>query len=170
MADSDLAGDSGFISLAMLAQSSTDDVITLLSRTPDAGIYRVKGLSVAGKQGEPVEGKPPLSRFNFKYKILSAKLVDKSIDAERLVDRPLNDSYALWPQDLQAMIGLLKGRYQKIGLPNSGMPLGGVENLPPGWLDGIVGHEFDLKVRTAVVNGETRAYYDYLTPEQAKAA
>lgn len=161
MSDSDM---SGFISLAELAASSTDDVAVLLSRVPNAGIFRVKGKSVSGKQAEPVENKPPLIRFGYVYTIMSGKPTDKNVDIETLIGRDIQEAYTIWPDQLAEIIGLLKGRYQKVGLPNSGMKLGGVEGMEPGWLDTVVGHEFDIKITTGTKDGVTRAYYDWLAP------
>lgn len=159
-----IEAETGFFSLAQLAQMNTDDVQTLLSRVPNAGIYLVVGKSVAGKQSEPVDGKPPLIRYGYQYEVISATPTDKNVDPETLAGKVMTESYTLWPDQLGELIGLLKGRYQKVGLPNSGMALGGVEGMEPGWLDGIVGHQFYLRVRTAPVKGETRAFYDYMVP------
>lgn len=154
----------GFISLQDLAEMNTDEIKVLLSRVATPGVFRVRGKSVAGKQGEVGEdGRPPITRFNFSLEILDGKPADKSVDMETLIGKNINQSYALYPSDLAEGIGLLKGMYQKVGLPYSGMALGGVEGKEPGWLDGIVNHEFDIRVRNAPdKTGQMRAYFDWL--------
>lgn len=159
-----IQAETGFISLAELAQMNTDDVSVILSRVPHAGLFRVRCLTVAGKEGDAVEGKPPLLRFNYSYEIIGGQCSDKKIDMEKLLGKKLTESYTLWPADVLEGIGLLKGRYQKVGLPNSGMPIGGVEGMEPGWLDTAVGHEFDIKVSTYAKNGIERASFDWMTP------
>ncbi len=168
MVNTELESTTGFLSLAELASLNTDDVATLLSRVAQPGIYIVVGKAVKGAQSE-AEGKAPLLRFNYQYEVESAKLVDKKIDPETLVGRVLTESYTLWSNQIQELLGLLKGRYQKIGLPNSGMPLGGVEGMEPGWLDTFVGHRFTLRVRTFISKGETRAAFDWVGPVEEVA-
>lgn len=164
MTESNLESTTGYLSLADLAGMNTDAIVTLTSRVPHAGVFRVVGTKVEGKESPGVEGKPPLIRFNYQYEIVSGTLVDKTIDIETVLGKKLTESYTLWPDQLAELLGLLKGRYQIIGLPNAGTHLGGLEGMEPGWLDGIVGHEFDLRVRTYVSKGETRAAFDYLKP------
>lgn len=158
-----------FLSLAQLAMMNTDDVATITSRVPPAGIYHVLCKKVEGKEAEPVEGKPPLIRFAYAYEILWAKPTDKNVDGEKMIGRVLTESYTLWPSDVEAGIGLLKGRYQKVGLPNTGM-LGGDPSGEPGWLDGALEAEFDIQIRTGVKDGEQRAYYDWVKPDPKLAA
>ena len=158
-----------FMSLADLAGMNTDQIQTLLSRVPNAGIYRVRGTEVKGSESEPTDGKPPLIRYGYKYEVISCQPTDKNVDPETLVGRVLNESYTLWPKQLVELIGLLKGRYQKVGLPNTGMNIGGVEGKEPGWLDTVVGYEFDLRIRTATKDGETRAYFDWMPPAKNAA-
>jgi hypothetical protein len=164
----------GFISLNELAGLNTDDVKAIASRVATPGVFTVEGLSVKGTQGERSEdGKPPITRFSFKLKILGGKPTDKSVDIENLIGREITQSYSIFQSDQQSLLetlGLLKGMYAKIGLPNSGMPMGGVEGLEPGWLDTVVGKTFDIRIRNAPVNGETRAFFDWLPPEKPAAA
>lgn len=165
---SELESETGFLSLAELASLNTDDVTTLLSRVAQPGMYVVLGKSVKGAQSES-EGKAPLLRYGFAYEVESAELVDKKIDSETVVGRTLTESYTLWSNQIQELLGLLKGRYQKVGLPNSGMPLGGVEGAEPGWLDTFVGHRFVLRVRTFISKGESRAAFDWVGPVENTA-
>lgn len=153
-----------YMSLAEMASQSTDDVATLTSRTPPGGVFHVKCKSFVGKEGESVDGKPPLHRYNIGYEVLIAKPVDKNLDPEALVGRTFTESYTFWPSDLAGTIGLLKGRFQKVGLPNQGH-MGGVEGGEPGWADGAIEAEFDIQIRTAIKDGEPRAFYDWIKPD-----
>ena len=161
--------DSGF-SLADLASFNTDEIEAIESRTPAPGVFRVKGLTVGMKQGEASDdGKPGLIRVSWTMEIIDGKPVDKNQDIEKLIGRKLSQSFTLWPADMVELLGLLKGMYQKVGLPNNGI-LGGLEGQEPGWLDGVVGHEFDVRIRTAIVkSGDKRAFFDWLRPEAASA-
>lgn len=171
MAENDLNVTSGF-SLADLAGMNTDAIQTLTSLIPAVGVYTVNGLEVKIGQNAAQEGKPPLYFVNFQAEILDAKLVDKKIDVEQLVasKRKLMDSFTLWPNQFQDMIGLLKGRYKTIGLPNTGERIGGVEGQPPGWLDGIVNHRYRVKVTHFDSKGETRARFAYMPLEDSATA
>lgn len=163
-ADSQLGGlevETGFLSLAALAGMDTDSIATLTSRVPTAGLWIVRGKKVAGSEGEPKDGKPPLIRFNYHYEVMGGKATDPAFDNDKMVGRTITESVTLWPNDLATGIGLLKGRYQKAGLPNSGMPMGGVEGKQPGWMDTVVGAEFVLQIRNYLKDGETRASFDW---------
>lgn len=158
-----------FFSLAELAAFNTDEIEAIESRTPEPGVFRVKGISASMKQGEASDdGKPGLVRVAWVLEIVDGKPVDKSKDIEKLIGRKLTQSFTLWPDDIVELLGLLKGMYQKVGLPNNGI-LGGVEGKEPGWLDTVVNHEFDIRVRTAIVkSGDKRAFFDWLKPEEKK--
>lgn len=164
---SSMESEAGF-SLADLAALNTDEVATLTSRNPDAGIYIVKGTGVSAAKADPrTPGEPPLFAFNFEAEIMQAELNDKTKDPERVVGRKLRERYTLWPQDFQEAIGLLKGRYQIIGLQNTGA-IGGVEGQNPGWLDGIVNYMFKIRVRLWTdKNGVERPAFDWLKYEQS---
>jgi len=164
MADADAGGDS-FFSLTDLAAFSTDDIETLTSRSYIASMCVVEGKSVSLQQQESrKEGEPPLFVVKFSYEVLEATPVDKKQieQAERLVGREVRDQYTIWPKDLIESLGLLKGRYAKAGIQNSGMPVGGVEGQEPGWLDMVVGARFQLKISTYKDNqGEIRNRFDW---------
>lgn len=166
---SELEAQTGFLSLAELASMDTDAIQTLTSRVFPAGVFDVIGVTVEGKQGEPQDDRPPLTRFNFRYKVVGGTPVDKDVDVETLIGRELSESYTLWPDQMKELIGLLKGRYQKVGLQNSNMPLGGVPGAEPGWLDGFVAHEFQLRVRTYISKGETRQAFDWMEKKVAES-
>lgn len=164
--------ESGFLSLADLAQADVSDVSVLLSRNPGAGVYRVRCTGVAGKEVPSKEpAKPAHFAFSYNFEVISARLVDKKADPETLVGKKMTQQYRIFqngPNDLAEGIGLLKGNYQKAGLPNSGA-MGGLEGVDPGWVDGAVNHEFDIRVRTYQNNGQEQVAFDWLTPEQSKA-
>lgn len=161
-----IESQAGFMSLAELAAMQTDEIQTLTSRNPDAGIYIVKGTGVTASQSDPrTPEEAPLFSFGFEAEILQADLVDKAKDVERLVGRKLRERYTLWPTDFREAIGLLKGRYQIVGLPNVGA-LGGVEGQNPGWLDGMINHIFKLRVRAFTDSkGVERVGFDWMKYE-----
>src|SRR5690606_24336630 len=126
---------------AALAETNVDDVVAITSRVWPAGIARVRGKAISAQERESnKEGEPPLFIFTFTHEILAYQPTDKTVDPETLNGRDLKESYPIWPKDLIESIGLLKGRYQKAGIPNSGMPMGGVEGKEPGWMDLMVNH------------------------------
>lgn len=157
-------------SLMDLANTNTDGVRTLLTRLPSSGLYTFELLDVKGSQGEPDEnGRAGLIRYKFDYKTLDVKPIDKKIDPLTLIDRQLSESYTLWPSAMEEMIGLLKGRYQKAGIPNLGN-MGGVEGGAPGWLDGGVGRIIQVRVYTFMNKGQERVGFDWVGGNPAEAA
>lgn len=167
---SNIENTTGYLSLADLASMVTDDIQTLTSRVPDAGIFYVIGKEVSATETQSDDpNKPPLFRYNFLADILMAEPLDKSKDPESYVGRTLREGYALWPTDFAQMIGLLKGRYKTVNLDNTGH-LGGVEGSNPGWLDNMVGHKFRIRIRHGKTkSGETAAYFDWLPMESEEA-
>jgi hypothetical protein len=157
-----------FLSLADIAGMSTDDIAPILSRVPESGIYRMKCKGAVLKSQEAAEeGKPPRFSVGYRYEVMFAKLVDKNIDANALIGRTLSENVTLWNNTQSALIesiGILKGRYQKVGLATSGA-MGGVEGSDPGWIDGAVEAEFNVGVRKSMINGEPRAFYDWIKPD-----
>lgn len=163
----DIQQDVGF-SLMDLASFNTDEISVVLSRNPPGGVYTVKGLGVAMKMGEPKDDKPALPRMAISVETLEAKLIKKDQDPATLIGRKLTIPYTLWPNDMQNSIGLLKGMYQKVGLPHTGV-MGGVEGAAPGWLDGIVNHMFQIRVFTFTRNGQEQVGFDWLAPAAIEA-
>lgn len=159
-------GDSTF-TLAALAAMETDEIKTLMSRLPDEGIYIVRGIEVGAGQNPPKDDQPPLFYFGYQHEILQAMPLDKEKDPESYVGKNLRERATLWTKDFHETIGLLKGRYAKIGLPTEGK-LGGVEGQEPGWVDGIVGHIFQVRVRhfNSKNNGQEQAVFDWLPYER----
>lgn len=164
-----MESETGFLSLAALAGANTDEITTLTSRVPPAGIWRVVGEAVKLSQGEARDDKPAPFRVGFKYLVLHGTATDPNFDNEKMVDRKLQESFTIWADQIEEGIGLLKGRYMKAGIPNTGT-LGGVEGFEPGWLDNVVGFEFDLRIRHGQRNGDTVAYYDWQAAEASETA
>lgn len=153
--------ETGMFSLADLAAMATDDIATLMSRLPDEGIFVVRGTEVKASQTEGKEDQPPMFAVSFQYEVLAAKPLDKNKDPESYIGRVLRERYTLWPKDFTEMVGLLKGRYQTVELPNAGN-FGAVEGAEPGWVDGVVGHVFQLRIRHWTGrNGQNNASFDW---------
>ena len=166
-----IENETGFMSLADLAAYNTDDIAVLTSRLPDEGIFLVRGEEVKAAESEArTPGEPPLFSFTFHLEVLEAAPLDKSKDPESYVGKKMRDRYVLWPSDFSEAIGLLRGRYQLVGLPNTGA-LGGLEGAEPGWLDGVVGHIFRIRVRHwTAKDGSERAQFDWLPQEEKESA
>lgn len=153
-----------FLSLFALAESNIDEVQAITSRVYPSGKYVVLGKKVEGSETEPKEeGQAPLIRFTFEEEVLKFTPIDKKVDPESMVGRTLKESLTIWPKDLVQSLGLLKGRYQKAGLPNQGMAVGGVAGKEPGWLDTMVNAQFVVKVRSYPdkTTGELRNAFDW---------
>jgi len=164
---SSIENEAGFMSLADLAamDAQAEGIAVLTSRLPAAGMYIVRGKEVKASESRK-EGEPPLFSFIFTAEILEAKPLDKEVDAERLVGRTLTERYTLWPTDFREAVGLMMGRYKIIGLPFEGR-MGGVEGQEPGWLDGLTGHLFQVRVRHFTdKNNNERAGFDWLPYKQ----
>lgn len=170
---------SGEVSLADLAGMQTDEIKTLDSRLFPAGLFAVRCTSVSLGKRDPKEGInektglpfPALFYVEFRYEVMEASPLDKKVDADSLVGRTLVDSITLWPETFDVEIGVMKGNYKRIGLPNEGV-LGGLEGGEPGWLDGAVDHIFPLKVShgKADANGIQRARMHWQKMPEAEAA
>lgn len=168
---SELEAETGMFSLADLATMEVDESSVLMSRIPDEGIFTVRGTEVKASQTEGKDDKPPMFVVAYQYEILSAKPLDKSKDPETYVGKTLRERYTLWPSDFKQLVGLLQGRYKTVGLPFTG-PFGGVEGKDPGFVDTVVSHIFDIRVRHWTgKNGQTNAQFDWLPlPESDEAA
>lgn len=160
-------------SLADFADQVTDEIKALDSLLPPAGTFAIRCTDAALGENEAKEGidqntglpYPPLYFTGYKYEILEAKPIDTSIDKDSLVGRVLNERYTFWPSGMNDAIGLLKGRYAKVGLSNTGR-MGGLEGKEPGWIDGAKEHIFGIKIRHAnTKDGSARAYYSWFALE-----
>lgn len=162
-------------SLASFAEMETDDIKALDSLLPPAGIFAMKVTSAQLGQNPPKEGIDedtglpylPLVYLQFKYEVLDAQPADKAVDPETLLGRTWSERFTFWPKQLQDNIALLKGRYAKAGVPNSGR-MGGLEGGEPGWIDGIVEEIIKVKIRhsTNKTTGNTNAYFDWMKFEK----
>lgn len=161
---------SGFFSLADLANYNTDDIAALTSRLPELGLYVVVGKQANLKMGNAVDGKPPLIRLGVQAEVLDFRPINKDYDVTKAIGRNISESITLWPNEFEQEIGLLKGRYQKAGIPNTG-PMGGVESQPPGWIDNAVGAQWVWAVSSYVdKSGEQRARFDWRSIDSLKTA
>lgn len=155
----------GDLSLADLANLDTSDMAIVMSRLPMEGLWTVRGKSVAlGKSDPKEEGQMPLFRIGFKFESIKIEPTNppEDFDPAKTVGRKLSDSTTLWPDAFQQEIGIIRGKYKRVGLPSDGK-LGGMEGNP-GWLNNIEDAIFVLKVRHAEVKGESKAFIDWVGP------
>lgn len=149
-------------SLSDFASTNTDDVSVLKSRLAAAGTFIVRGQSIEVSLQEKKDvDQDDMFVLMIKSEILQATPNDDSLDPESFEGRVVSERYVLWPSDMEEAIGLLKGRFVKVGLGTDGN-LGGVEGEPAGWLDTYAEHPHTLKIRHATTkNGDERAYFDW---------
>lgn len=171
-----MADTENAITLADLANLNTDDIAAIASRLAPAGVLNVHISGVKGTERESTEeGRGPMISFNYEYTVTGGKTIDKTIDVEKdLVGRKFRESVMMFTRDSASIaesIGLLKGRYQKVGLPTTGI-MGGMEGKEPGWIDGALEVDVLLQVRTGKnqKTGQDVAYYDWLKPKAAVGA
>jgi hypothetical protein len=153
-------------SLADLAGMNTDDFAVVKSRLPMAGIWTCLVVGAALGQNDPQPGKPPLFYAEHKFESITIDPVvkDDSVDPASFAGRKLSDRTTFWPDSFAQEIGLLKGKYVKVGLDVTGN-LGGLteQGGEPGWLDGAVGKIVKIKVRHFTdKNGVERAGIDWV--------
>ena len=161
------ADDMAGFSLADLGNTETDEIKAIESLLFTPGLYDVKIVSMAlgqlpAKEGLDDKGNPyaPLFYVDEKYEVLEAEPLDKAIDAESLQGRTITNRTTFWARSMaefQEQIGLLKGRFQKAGLDNSGK-IGGVEGGEPGWLDNAADEVIKIKVTHSKPNDEGVQY------------
>lgn len=154
------------LSLSALAEFDTTGLSAMTSRLPPKGIFLVRDKSVMLTEKPSQDpDKPNLYMVTFKYECLEATLADPEVDAEAMVGREFTETYTLWPDQMQELIQLLMGRYKKVGLEHHGR-LGGVAEMEPGWLDGVVDHVFNLRIRHwTTKSGNEQAGYDWAPAE-----
>lgn len=166
---SEIEIETGFQSLAELANMETDDIAILTSQLPPAGAFIVqsKPATLIEKQSND-PSKPNLYMVKFDSQILEVEsLLDKSLDPEDVGKRSLKETFTLWPSQMNEMIGLLRGRWKLVGLDSSGR-MGGIEGVT-GWLDKLDGHIHKIRVRHFEdKNGVNRAAFDWLEYKQAE--
>lgn len=178
-----MAADSGSgfaldadFSLADFADQVTDDIKELDSLLPPMGTFYVQITAANLGENPPKEGidpktslaYPKLIYTGFKYKVLQAEPADKSIDADTWTNRVLSERHTFWPAQFKDSIGLLKGRYKKVGIDNSGR-LGGLEGGEPGWIDNAVEVVIGLKCKHIPKNGSAIAVYDWFKVETSES-
>lgn len=148
-------------SLADLVAEGTDEIAVLTSRLPAQGIFVVRGNEV---KRETLMPKTPeqdeMLKFGFKLEIMTANPTDKSIVAEEMIGKFINDTRLMNAETYRERMGLLKGDFKKIGLPYTG-EMGGLPEQK-GWLDGVLGYPFQIRVRHVTgKNGSEQAYLDW---------
>lgn len=157
----------GDFSLADLANLDTSDIAVVMSRLPMEGLWTVQGKSVAlGKSDPKEEGQMPLFKINFRFESIKIEPtnVPEDFDPAKTVGRKLSDTTVLWPNEFQQEIGLVRGKYKRVGLSSEEPKImGGIEGTT-GWLNNMEGAIFVLKVRHAEVKGESRAFIDWVGP------
>lgn len=161
------ADDMSGFSLADLGNTETDEIKAIESLLFTPGLYDVKIISMnlgqlPAKEGLDDKGNSyaPLFFVDEKYEVLEAEPLDKAIDPEGLQGRTISNRTTFWARSMpefQEQIGLLKGRFQKAGLDNTGK-IGGVEGGEPGWLDNAADEIIKIKVTHTKPNDEGVQY------------
>jgi hypothetical protein len=150
------------MSLMDLMTVNTDDVAILMSRLPTQGIFIVRGKEV---KREAMPAKTPeqddMVKILIQTEIAQAWPMDKDLDPKDFIGKNITDLTMYTVQNYKDRIGLLKGNYKKIGLPHEGKMGGTPEEK--GWLDGILGFPFQLRVRhsTNKNTGADMAWIDW---------
>jgi len=168
------------MTLADFADMDTDEIKALDSLLFPAGVYgvRITQAQLGMNESDPnkIDEKtglpyPPLFYVEFKYEVLEAEPIDRSLDVDSLVGRVITDRHTFWPSNFKDQIGLLKGKYKKAGLSIDGK-VGGMEGGEPGWIDGAVDHIMVLRVKTSKPNSEgmQRNFYDWAQVQSAEDA
>lgn len=148
-------------SLADLVAAGTDDIAVLTSRLPAEGIFIVRGEAV---KREVLNPKTPeqdeMLKVGITLEILNAQPLNKETDPESLMGKKINDTRLMNAENFKERVGLLKGDYKKVGLPYTG-EMGGLAEQK-GWLDGVIGFPFQVRVRHVTSkNGSQAAYLDW---------
>ena len=152
-----------FTSLADFAAMTTEAVPVVMSRLPAAGTFicRGAGVSVTMKDDDP--DKDPFYTVVFSHEVLKAEmLADENLDPESFVGKVIRERYPVWPNNMVEVLGLVRGMYKKIGLPNEGS-FGGVEGEEPGFLDGLNEEAvYGLKINHSTgKNDQENAYFNW---------
>jgi hypothetical protein len=164
----------GEFSLAELSEMNTDEIKSLKSRLPLAGIWTVlmTAVSLGQLDAKPEEDKAAVPYVIHKFESISIEpqKKDPDLDPDSLVGRKLTRQTMLWTSTRQAFldeIAYLKGNYEKVGYKTEGK-LGGMTEAEgePGWLDMPVINEIPckLRVRHGMRQGNEVAYIDWLGP------
>lgn len=153
-------------SLSQLAGMDTSEYAVVTSRLPMAGLWKVlcTEAKLAIQDGSEQNPQPlPYYQYKFESIVIDPLVKGPDFDPETTTGKGLSERVTLWPKDFATEVGLLKGRYKRVGLPTDGV-LGGTEEVK-GWIDGAVGHYFILKVRHYTAkNGSEQAGIDWVGP------
>lgn len=149
--DEGLVGDFSLADLAGLDVSAIEEIRS--ERLPAmAGVFR--GNAVELQDGENRDGE---RRFIAVCTFEVAEVhtvVEKGFTPAELIGKKHTERFYIVPEKAHEGIGRIRGFVSDVGL-NSAGALGGVEGMPPGILDSLVGHAFPAKITTRKVEGET---------------
>lgn len=158
-------------SLMDLMTVNTDDIAILTSRLPTQGIFIVRGKEVK-REGLPAKTpeQDDMVKILIQTEIIQAWPADQSLSGEELIGKTITDVTLFSADTYKERLGLLKGNYKKIGLPSEGLMGGTPEEQ--GWLDGIIGFPFSLRVRhsTNAKTGQENAWIDWMRIEREHEA
>lgn len=146
-----LVGDFSLADLAGLDVSGVEEIRS--ERLPAmAGVFR-------GDKVELVDGENRDQERRFiavvTFEVAEVQtIVEKGYAEADVLGKKHTERFYIVPEKAQEGIGRIRAFVADIGLDNKGA-LGGVEGMPEGILDRIVGHTFPAKITTRKVDGET---------------
>lgn len=132
-------------SLADLAALDVSDIAEVRFESLPAGIYSFRG---AEAKFEDTTNRDDERRIVLvvKMEVAECKVcTERGIDKDDLIGKKHTEKFYIVPEKAPEGIGLIRAFLGDIGLPNAG-PLGGVEGMEPGIVDGFIGHEFTGKI------------------------
>lgn len=143
--DSTLQEEEVEFSLADLAQLDASEIAEVRFESLPAGLYVFRGTEAKFEDTTNRDDERRLV-LTMKMEVVEVKsVVERGVDKDELVGKKHVEKQYIVPEKAAEGIGLIRGFYADIGLPNAGA-LGGVEGMPEGFVDGFVGHEFTGKI------------------------
>lgn len=137
--------DTPEFSLADLAQLDVSEIAEVRFESLPAGVYLFRGTEASFEDTTNRDDERRLV-LTCKMEVSECKSVmERGYDKDELVGKKHTEKFYIVPEKAPEGIGLIRAFLADIGLPNEG-PLGGVEGLEPGIVDGFVGHEFPGKI------------------------
>lgn len=141
----DSASDEQEFSLADLAQLDVSEIAEVRFESLPAGLFIFRGTEA---KFEDTTNRDDERRIvlTAKMEVVEAKsVVERGVDKDELIGKKHTEKFYIVPSKAAEGIGLIRAFLGDIGLPNEG-PLGGVEGMEPGIVDGFVSHEFPGKI------------------------
>lgn len=132
-------------SLADLAELDASEIAEVRFESLPAGVYTFRGTEA---KFEEFENKDDEKRFRLvaKFEVVEChQVLERGIEKEELVGKKHTEKFVIVPAKAAEGIGLIRAWVGDAGLPNGGV-LGGVEGKEPGFVDGLVDHEFKAKI------------------------